>query len=304
MGWRGVLYLLTVSLAGAQFSLSRSGGAASLRAGGQVAVPKLATLSFSGAFSHGAAGTLFELTSTGAVNPAGYNFGTGTFALYRRQSRSSTSQGLSALASVNIPGLGAGQAWMSITSEPTLSFGLYLGVNNGTIGQVLGYPTAYVRFFSGGRQVLSIEYLSRSPFIRVTIRTVQVTVLELSASVHNVMKLPGSFNIYGSISSTGAYSPTASVEAGPWSWHKDVGICTARLSASGSFQATVQGTANSLSISVGLDASASARCGSIGVSAGATADFGYSPPNTFSGSVKGRIHVSGIGTWRPTLLDL
>ena len=53
-----------------------------------------------------------------------------------------------------------------------------------------------------------------------------------------------------------------------------------------------------------LDADASARCGSIGVSAGASIDFTYTAPNHFSGKVKGRIKVKGIGTWEPTLFSI
>ncbi|MFN8017071.1 MAG: hypothetical protein U0P45_03000 [Acidimicrobiales bacterium] len=294
----GAITLGGIPVTNATFSFVHQGASMSLGVSTALEVPSVGSISFSGSFSRTSGGTFFELTGTGSVRPGGYDFGYGTFTVFRRQGIYGPYQGISAAARVSVPGLATGDGTLYISSDGTASMSLNLGMN-GNIGAVMGYPTASVNFSSGFQDRWTYQGGGRWTYGKV-----RVTELSFSASIHDAMKIPGWFTVSGTISPGNSFDLYASVGAGPWSWSKDVGICTARASAQGTFSAHVSGGGNSLSIDVTLDASASAGCGKISVSVGASLEFSYTSPNTFSAKVKLRIHVKGIGTWNPTVATL
>jgi hypothetical protein len=290
----------------AAFTASRHGTDVSLSGQANVAVPSVASVSFSGRFSRtSATGTTYDLTGTASVRPAGYDFGTGTFHLYRRATGGGITSGLNAAVTVSTPGLSSTTATLLVTSDGVLSFTASTGMS-GRIGTILGSPTATISFYDGPRQQCTLDFFAFFFLHRISFvcSTVQVVRFDFSAGVHNVMKLPGSFTISGSIASNSTYDLNASFTVGPWSDRINLGVCHAYYDAGGTIAVHVSGSASSLAVAVTLDGHAGAGCGSLSVHIGFRVSFLYLPPNTFAFSIALHLHFSyffGSKNWDPVV---
>ena len=261
------------------FVLSRQGGQLTIGASASIAIPGLGSAAVSGSFTRNTNwGTLYELTGSINLTAPGYNFGNASFKAYRSAPTGYPITGMQANVSVNVPDLVSGNVNAAIYSTGNFSFDTYLRTQ-GKLGSALGNATARVSFrhASGGDS------------------------FSFSASVTDVMKIPGSFTISGSIGSDGGYDVSTSLQLGPWSGSTDFFLCTAYYSANVTVNAHIKGGgSNTFSIEVGGSASAKAGCGSLGVSIGAGFNFKYTAPSTFSLSITVRLDF-GVYTWNPTV---
>ena len=260
------------------FLLSRQGGQLTVGGSASITIPGLGTAAVSGTFSRNASyGTLYELTGSINLSAPGYNFGNASFKAYRSLYNGYPTTGMQADVNVNIPDVVAGAVHAAIYSTGNFSFDADLKTQ-GKLGSALGGANARVSFRHG-----SVESFT------------------FSASVSNVMKIPGSFTLSGSIGSDGSYDLSASVALGPWSGSTDFFLCTAYYSAGVSMTARVKGGgSNAFSISASGSANASAGCGKLGVGISANFSFTYTAPSSFSLSVSLTLDF-GVYTWRPTL---
>jgi hypothetical protein len=245
-----------------------------------VTIPNLGSAAISGTFTRDATyGTLYELKGSIGLSAPGYNFGTASFRAYRALTYGYPVTGMQAEVAVNIPDLVAGTVQASIHSSGNFAFDADLRTQ-GKLGSALGGAFARVSFRHGSTQSFSF-----------------------SASVKNVMKIPGSFTLSGDISSNGGYDVSASVYVGPWSGSTDLGVCDAYYSVDATLSARVKGGGGSpFSIAVSGKAGASAGCGSLGVSIGVSFDFKYTEPSTFSLSVRVNLDF-GLYDWNPTVFS-
>ncbi len=278
-------------------SVSKAGQTLSVSGDITYSVPKLTSVRFRGSFVRSPqVGLLYDLSGSAVVRPGGYDFGNGTFHLYRR---SNGTTGLNADVTVNIPGFASGAASVAIT--PTqLSFSVNLRMQD-EIGAVLGYPTASLSYQNGPQRVPT--GFAFNPF-RVTYATVNVDVLAFSVTASRVLKIPGSVAVTGIVSGSNFYSFTVTAAAGPYSKSKKVGVCKATVSASGNFDGTITGTANSLSIKIDADLSGSAKCGTLKASIKTEVTFRYTFSAQFSIKVRIVLNFGSGVKWKPTVLDV
>lgn len=261
------------------FLLSRQGGQLTIGASASISIPSLGTAAVSGTFTRNPSwGTLYELTGSINLSAPGYNFGSATFKAYRTAASGYPVTGMQANVAVNVPDLVSGTVNAAVYSTGYFSFDTNLQTQ-GKLGSALG--GAYAR--------VSFRHSSNGD------------TFAFSASVKDVMKIPGSFTISGNIGSDGGYDVSSSVQLGPWSGSTDFFLCTAWYSAGVSLTASIKGGgSNAFSISVGGSANASAGCGSLGVGIGANFNFKYTAPSTFSLSISLRLDF-GVYTWNPTV---
>ena len=242
------------------FSVTRQGGAFAVAANVTITVPTVGAATVVGRFSRDAQGrTLYELTGTIVFNPAGYNFGTATFTVYRRASGAATTTGMEAGLTVNIPQLAAGSAQVFVYGNGYFEFTAYL-VTQGAFGTALNHPTA-----------------------RVSYHHVVTDSFTFAVDLDRPMKIPASFNLSGTISRDGGYDVSAGVAIGPWSNSIDLGLCDASYSVGASIVVRVRGGgAQAFAVSLTADGAVRADCGSIGVGVGFNATLEFRAPASFS----------------------
>jgi hypothetical protein len=271
------LTIANAQLPSGTFSVVRSGASLTVSADISFAVPKLTTVRFQGTFSRSnTTGTTFDLTGTGTVTPGGYNFGSGTFHLYRGGNGETA---LSVQFTVAIPGLTSGTAYLIVNGQD-LEF-VFFASMNGRIGAVLGNPTAGIWYQNkGGTQSFSFYVVAQ-----------------------DILAIKGQVVVYGFINSDNSYSFNVAATAGPWSGSKDLEVCTARYKVEGSFSGSISGTRDSLAISFTGALDTSFGCGKKSVSIDVTVSFSYTAPTRVSMTVKLRLKLPGKD-WQPTVFSL
>jgi uncharacterized repeat protein (TIGR01451 family) len=271
------LTIANAQLPSGTFSVVRSGASLTVSADISFSVPKLTTVRFQGTFSRSnTSGTTFDLVGTGEVRPGGYNFGSGTFHLYRGGNGETA---LSVQITIEIPGLTSGTAYLIVNGQD-LEF-VFFATMNGRIGDVLGNPTAGIWYQNKGATQSFSFYLE----------------------ARDVLAIKGQVVVYGFINSDKSYSLNVAATAGPWGGSKDIGVCTARYNAQGQFNGTISGTGNNIAIAIGSSISVSASCGKIGVGIGVTVRFTYTSPTRVSMEVKLDLDF-GLEHWKPTVFSL
>lgn len=272
------------------FSVSRSGGEVTVAGDVRWAVPKLATVRFTGTFTRtGIYGMSYNLRGDGAISPGQFDFGSGGFRIWRKVGVSEG--GVVAYAEMAIPGFAAGTASLKVLSTTELAFSVKLAME-GTIGDVLGNPTATVNFFDRPHPWLPERYAR----------------LKVDVVATGALGLPLDVTVKGNISSAHGFNWTATAALNKsggatiydpvFGWY----ICAAKYKLWGNSTTSIVGTADSLAIATTFDLGAWGKCGVISGGVGVEGSLTYSSPSSFSGQVKVAVDY-GAGTWRPTVFS-
>lgn len=265
------------------FTVARQDGDMSLTARGTMNIPQFASVEVFGAFEHsGTWGTLYELGGEVRLRGGQYDFGAGRFRVYRAVTNYGVVSGMEAAGMVNVPNAIRGEVTAAIFSNGDFQF----------TGQVRTQGTLNTMLFGGAGGLAATASFRKQG---------TNTTLTFSVSVNGALKVPGSFTLAGSVSSNGLFVISAKVGVGPYSGSTDLGVCTARYSASVTLAVSVIG--GSLGVGASVDGTGNVRawCGEVGAGIGLGVSFSYTPPSEFSLSVRLRLSFSGIGTWSPTL---
>ncbi len=259
------------------FRVVRQGGAFAVSANVTVTVPTVGAAAVAGSFSRDAQGrTLYELSGSIAFNPAGYNFGTATFAAYRRASGASTTTGMEAGLTVNIPQLATGTAQVFVYGNGYFTFTAYLATQ-GAFGDALNHPTA-----------------------RISYHHVVTDTFSFAVDLDRPMKIPASFNLSGTISRDGGYDVSAGVAVGPWHNSIDLGVCDASYTVAASLVVRVRGGgAQAFAVGMTADGTVRVECG-VGIGVGFSASLDFRAPSSFSFRVSVNFDI-GIDDWDVTV---
>ncbi len=269
------------SLPSGSFTVARSGGSLDIRAAIRWSVPKLAAVTFEGSFSRtGVYGMSYDLRGNGAVTPGGYNFGTGSFRIWRQVGLSEG--GVEVAVTLDVPGFARTANKIAVYTNGNLFLDASMRME-GTIGRVLGNPTALVHYHNKpGQNSLTID-----------------------VSARDALGLPGSVHVTGSISNGNYldFKATAGMyKTGSKKIYAPFYICRAEYRLSASFSGTIRGLANLLFISASANLGAWGKCGRISGGIGGEFAFTYLPPAKFSVKVKLKVNY-GVGTWKPTVFS-
>ena len=253
-----------------------------------VTIPSVGQLLVTGFFSRNDQGTTYDISGEAAFRPGGLEVANAKFRV--------RNSGVSGSGRIAIPSFAAVNVTFSIPANGAIDIDAAVGFSS-PMNTILGNPTANIRFHNGPERVCRLQGLSS-----LVCSDVETHYVAFKASVTNVLKIPGSFLLSGSVSDGGVYDVNLRVTLGPYGGSTDFFFCTGWYSAKGDFGLKISGSPSSLTIGVELFATLGAGCGSLTSSIGAGINFTYTAPISFAL----RLFLSmsfGAYTWNPTIYN-
>jgi hypothetical protein len=264
----------------------------------------------SGSFSRDDSGTNYDVSGSASFAPGGLSIANANFHV--------SNSGVSGSGRLAIPSFAAADVAFTIPANGAVHITASVGFIE-PMRTILGNPTATVVFHDGPDTLcswfnverghppgtpLQTRYVPFPNFHQEGLYCYEISqhYIAFSASVKDVLKIPGSFSLTGRVDNRGNYDVSLGVTLGPYGGSTDFFLCTAWYSAGGTFNVRITGAPTSLTIGVSLAASVTAGCGKISATIGGGIDFTYTTPATFHLKVYLSLSL-GVYTWNPTVYN-